>query len=855
MFVVLAGAYALADATVTETTVTMPTYPYSDPAPVPCVGAATYPYFRYDGSSATSAPRDWNAVVLENSKTRITIMPEIGGKVWGAVDKRSGHEYIYFNHAVKFRDIAMRGPWCSGGIEFNFGILGHAPWTATPVDWTVRKNGDGSASCFVGLTELINRTFWQVEIRLGSDDDFFETRTLWHNGSGAFRPYYNWMTAAYSSRGDPWLCFPGTAYIGHEGDAHAFPRDAAGRDLSVYKGNAFGGPKSYHVLNGANGVFGIWWPEWNLGSMHQSASYDKYGRKIWLWALSRNGGIWEDLLTDTDGQYIELQAGRAFNQPRGNTYRTPFKHPHFKPGGTDMFVERWAPVRSLAELEGLAPKAVARPRPLESPADFDWTTPFGLTMRAEQELYSTKDAAFAEERLREALKRERHFIPALNRLSAILLDRGHYDEAMEFSEKALSINTYDAEANYNSGLAAFRQGDMATARERFGLASYSPDFRSAAYVWLAKIALRQGNAKEAADVADRALASSPEDPEAMLSAIIAGRLSGAKNQAILDSAMMKYPLYHAFTYEADRIDNGHRVEDAVRNELPAESFMELASWYEEAGLVDDAVRIYGMAKGSPIAVIRKAYLIDYKETQGRRGAGFLACAERMPIDLTMPSRPSSLPALRWAAGRKEAPWKFRYYLSLLLAHLGDGQEAEAILDGIAEADSPIFYLYRASRRSGESARRDLMRAKAIGDSWRVGYALFNLAASENDWKSALAETTEYIPRYPHVTALQLVHAEAFCGMGEYDKCIDWLSGLTVLPSEHGRDGHGIWEKAWLSKAQSAFHAGKTNETAACLAKAFTYPENIGQGKPYDDCIVTTNVPESIRFLLPSALRK
>lgn len=40
---------------------------------------------------------------------------------------------------MKFRDIAMRGPWTSGGIEFNFGIIGHAPTTSTPVDYLTKK--------------------------------------------------------------------------------------------------------------------------------------------------------------------------------------------------------------------------------------------------------------------------------------------------------------------------------------------------------------------------------------------------------------------------------------------------------------------------------------------------------------------------------------------------------------------------------------------------------------------------------------------------------------------------------------------------------------------------------------------
>ncbi len=42
-------------------------------------------------------------------------------------EKSSGREFIYANHVLKLRDIALRGPWISGGVAFNFGIVGHTP--------------------------------------------------------------------------------------------------------------------------------------------------------------------------------------------------------------------------------------------------------------------------------------------------------------------------------------------------------------------------------------------------------------------------------------------------------------------------------------------------------------------------------------------------------------------------------------------------------------------------------------------------------------------------------------------------------------------------------------------------------
>ena len=183
------AAIAAGAATVTETTLEMPTYPFSDPDPVPATSVSRYPYFFFHGTSAKSVPRKWKAVVLESDRMKVTILPEIGGKIWGAVDKVTGHEFIYFNHAVKFRNIAQRGPWCSGGIELNFGIYGHSPSTATPVAYYVRADKDGGVSCFLSDTELVCRTTWQVEVRLEDGKDYFTTRTTWFNGSGFFTPF------------------------------------------------------------------------------------------------------------------------------------------------------------------------------------------------------------------------------------------------------------------------------------------------------------------------------------------------------------------------------------------------------------------------------------------------------------------------------------------------------------------------------------------------------------------------------------------------------------------------------------------------------------------------------------------
>lgn len=338
-----AGAQVPA-ARIREFTQAFPTYPFSDPNPIPVVGRI-YPYFRFDGFSAASVPKEWKVVELENGFVRVIILPEIGGKVWGATEKKSGRPFIYYNHAVKFRDIAMRGPWTSGGIEANYGIIGHTPNVSTPVDYITRKNADGSVSCITGALDLLTNTTWRVETRLAPGQAYFTTTSTWYNGSPLEEPYYHWMTAGIPVKGNLQYVFPGTSQIGHDGEAGEWPVNTRlGRDVSWYEKNDFKGYKSYHVTGAAADFFGGYWHDYDFGMARVAPRDEKPGGKIWIWGLSRQGMIWEDLLTDTDGQYSELQSGRLFNQSAEGSTFTPFKHRGFSPRVVDRWAERWMPV-------------------------------------------------------------------------------------------------------------------------------------------------------------------------------------------------------------------------------------------------------------------------------------------------------------------------------------------------------------------------------------------------------------------------------------------------------------------------------------------------------------------------------
>ncbi len=107
---ILAGACGMmgSRATITEEKLIINTYPFSDPDPVPILARRNpglYPYFRFDGFAQEGRKQEWKVVRLENDFIQVYVLPEVGGKIWGAIEKSTRKDFIYRNEVMKFRDV------------------------------------------------------------------------------------------------------------------------------------------------------------------------------------------------------------------------------------------------------------------------------------------------------------------------------------------------------------------------------------------------------------------------------------------------------------------------------------------------------------------------------------------------------------------------------------------------------------------------------------------------------------------------------------------------------------------------------------------------------------------------------
>ncbi|MCB0647115.1 MAG: DUF5107 domain-containing protein [Saprospiraceae bacterium] len=338
--------------TITEENVLIPTYEYSDPDPHPILARKPflYPFFTYDGYTDKAVMKSWKVITMENEYIKVFVLPEIGGKVWGAVDKKTGKEFLYKNNVVKFRNIALRGPWTSGGIEFNFGIIGHHPSTASPVDYRIGKGDDGSVSCFVGNIDWPSGTKWTVEIKLPASRACFETTVSWANNGNFFENQYHYITGAAVVKNDLHFLYPGKQVLEHGGVLNDWPHYMGPTDLSYYRNDTFGSHISVHAVGTDQEYMAGYYENENFGFGHWAPYHAVPGKKLWLWSTARDGGIWEDLLTDGHGQYLEYQAGRSLNQYSYNAFKSPLRELPFSPGERNRWTNIWFPFTDLQNI-------------------------------------------------------------------------------------------------------------------------------------------------------------------------------------------------------------------------------------------------------------------------------------------------------------------------------------------------------------------------------------------------------------------------------------------------------------------------------------------------------------------------
>jgi hypothetical protein len=836
-------------------------------------------------------------------------LPEVGGKIWTAIEKSTNQSFIYYNHVIKFRDIAMRGPYTSGGLELNYGIIGHTPNCATPVDYMVQNNDDGSVSCIVGVLDLLTRSNWRLEIRLPKDKAYFITKTFWYNSTSIDQPYYHWLNGGFKAGGNLEFIYPGTRYIGHGGEYADWPINKSnGKNISFYESNNFGGYKSYHVFGKYTNFSGGYWHDDEFGMVRYGSHDDKAGKKIWIWGLSGQGMIWEKFLTDTDGQYVEMQSGRLFNQNSQSATRTPFKHLSFAPYATDIWTEYFYPVLRtkgfveaneygalnvknengflkvyfspvqaiedqleitedqkviysrklrLAPLKTFGdsiryngnghyltvtlggnkmiyhsdPQVNTMSRPVDAPGDFDWSSAYGLYIQG-KEAMDQKMYPSAEEMLLASLQKDHNFLPAILKLTELKYRNIQYAQALELAKKALSIDTHDGEANYYYGLVNARIGNTVDAKDGFDLATLSTEYRSASYTELSRLYLKENNYEKALGYSERAVDYNRYNIEALqLQAVICRyQKNMARLDEILKTILSFDPLNHFSRFEKYLInpDENNKIQftSLIRNELPQETYMELAVWYYNSGCMAEAEKVFSMSPKVAETIYwlsflqhKKVYVTDIKPAY------------------SFPFRSETAVVLEQLLTRQD-DWLLKYHLALIYKDRNRVEECSNLLTSCENI--PGFAPFYASRaeilktKSDSLCESDLKRALSLDNQWRYHMLLANYYIDHRQYEKALAITGPFYNSHPKDFIMGALQARTLLLNKKYKEADALLTKINIIPYEGATGGHELYREAKLMQAAQLMQKKNFKSALKFINEAGLWPENLGVGQPYSE---------------------
>ena len=101
-----------------ETTIVLPTYEAgpAEPNPIFYAGRAyqgakgpVYPYPLLDKLTDVKRDKTYRILYLENEYVRVGVLPEVGGRIFEAVDKTNGYDFVYRQHVIKPALIGMLG--------------------------------------------------------------------------------------------------------------------------------------------------------------------------------------------------------------------------------------------------------------------------------------------------------------------------------------------------------------------------------------------------------------------------------------------------------------------------------------------------------------------------------------------------------------------------------------------------------------------------------------------------------------------------------------------------------------------------------------------------------------------------
>jgi hypothetical protein len=279
---------------------------------------------------------------MENEFVKVTICPDLGGKVYSLIHKSSGKESLYVPDVIRYTRILPRFYFIAGGIEVSFPIS-HSPTQNEKVLYKIDKTANRIyITC--GERELRFGMNWSVEYSLGPDDYFLTQRVKFHNPGKESYPWMSWSNAALPSSDDTKYYFPKGQVLSHSSKIDTIDWVTEGpktendiREMTGY----------FWKTKDAN-AFGAFTPSLGTGLYHIADEKIAGGIKLWSYGTGSDSA-WATLSTAKHQKYIEIQGGPIGDQSIKL---------EMKPKETRWHVEYWIPTDKEIDIYELSVPSV-----------------------------------------------------------------------------------------------------------------------------------------------------------------------------------------------------------------------------------------------------------------------------------------------------------------------------------------------------------------------------------------------------------------------------------------------------------------------------------------------------------------
>ncbi|MGF6832926.1 hypothetical protein QF015_001091 [Paenarthrobacter sp. TE4293] len=274
-----------------------------------------YPYLMQDGYSRDAAPREVPAVVLENSKLKVTVIPSLGGRIWELFDKATGKQLLHTHDAPQLANIALRKAWVAGGLEWNIGTRGHSPTSCDPLHTAIVHTADGKHILRMWEFERLREVVFQVDVWLPADSAVVFAAVRIRNPNGHDVPMYWWSNAAIPETDRTRVIAPADEAYGSD-----YTTDITRVRPTAHEG--YDGTWLVNSPHAADFFFDIDPSErrWVVAADDDGDGLAMLstgllrGKKLFVWGQGQGGKRWQEWLSPGAGPYAEIQAGLAQTQ-------------------------------------------------------------------------------------------------------------------------------------------------------------------------------------------------------------------------------------------------------------------------------------------------------------------------------------------------------------------------------------------------------------------------------------------------------------------------------------------------------------------------------------------------------------